>query len=589
MRRLTRDATITAAIIGLTLALGSTSATAGCGCAKPPPPPAAVRPGVASAGAAVSLFGTFLQIGTPYDVTFTSGTSGERVTLRATAVARRDLADGVSKPVLPVAVPDLPLGPTAITVAAASTGTTLLEIPDAAFTVAPTPLAIPNAYATHDWPGQQAAVGRDGTVYLALDVTDVQGAMVFDAQMRGYPLRFAAADVTFYNVQGFLMQRLVTGVVEPIPGMDVFPAVQATVDSDRLHYSRHEFVTYFLQHQERQPHAVDATDPDWHLDGTRHIDHDHLIVAIKGRMHTGALPAPGATPPLTLRVVTRSLFSEGLVGVAAITTSSDVLVDSFAVATPAGTGGSAGTSAAGGEAMLAGEAMLVPDDGDNLALVESSDGATVTRWDDYNVKSTSSTFDPAAFTFGSQGDMLTNGTLSLGSRSIVDGSATAASFRLATGAIITGARNAITTPVRFMEVMVPQGLTDLGAVLVGAGASRRIAGPGSFKMRSLGIARNAILYVDNTAGPVTVYVTGPVTLSSGGRVTTADLNPEKLAIYVATSDRVSLGVDSSFYGVVYAPTSPVVLSGSGEFFGAFLGATVSLGSGSHVHYDEQLR
>src|SRR5207247_3327840 len=65
----------------------------------------------------------------------------------------------------------------------------------------------------------------------------------------------------------------------------VFPAANPATDSDALHYSRHEFTTYFLQHMERQPHAVDSTDGNWHLDGSRHVDHNHL----RSEEHTSEL------------------------------------------------------------------------------------------------------------------------------------------------------------------------------------------------------------------------------------------------------------------------------------------------------------
>src|SRR6185295_5438423 len=145
----------------------------------------------------------------------------------------------------------------------------------------------------------QAAVGRNGIVYLALDLTNMQQPMVVTAQALGFPLRFTESDVVFYNRQGFLMQRLATpgknGVV-PVPGMFVVPTANGATDSDELHYSRHEFVTYFLQHQERQPHAVDPTDPNWHLDGSPHVDHNHLIIAITGTLFGVKLPAGATTP-----------------------------------------------------------------------------------------------------------------------------------------------------------------------------------------------------------------------------------------------------------------------------------------------------
>ncbi len=49
-------------------------------------------------------------------------------------------------------------------------------------------------------------------------------------------------------------------------------------------------------------HAIDPTDDDWHLDGTPHIDHNHLIVAIAGVYADGSLPQPGATKAFDLHL-----------------------------------------------------------------------------------------------------------------------------------------------------------------------------------------------------------------------------------------------------------------------------------------------
>ena len=74
-------------------------------------------------------------------------------------------------------------------------------------------------------------------------------------------------------------------------------AAQGSSDSDVLQYSRHEFSTFYLQHEEREQHWVDGQDPNWHLDGTPHIDHDHLILAITGVFDDESLPEAGTTPP----------------------------------------------------------------------------------------------------------------------------------------------------------------------------------------------------------------------------------------------------------------------------------------------------
>jgi len=524
-----RRATIASlGLLALVAALAVPPAWAGCGCEKPPPPPAAVRPSVAYSGAALTLFGPSLQTGHSYTVTFSSGTTQATASVTSTVVSRRDLADGVVRPQLVLQVPALPLGPTRIAVTDPTSGTSVLTADDASFTVAPQPVAIPGDYGKYRWPGFQAAVGRDGVVYIALDLTAVSTPIVFEAQAFGYPLRFSSDDVVFENIQGFLMQLLVqnsTSGVEPIPGMFVFPAENAAQDSDALHYSRHEFATYFLQHQERQPHALDPTDPNWHVDGSRHVDHNHLILAIMGHMPDGSLPAPGATPAFDLSAANYSLFYQGLVGESSVTMTASTTIDSY---TP-------GTSG-----------------------------------------------------FGSDGDVFTNGTLSISKKARIAGDATAASFDVSDNAQITGQQIPLREPATFMDIKVPTLLPDLGAIDLNGGG-QTIVGPGSFLVSAMRLNK-AALYVDNTAGPVTLYVTGPVEFRGGSTITLADPDPERFAVYLAGTSPVNLtGVDSTFHGVIYAPYSPLTITNNGEFFGAFVADRLRLGKSAAVHYWSALR
>ncbi|TMA38918.1 MAG: hypothetical protein E6J79_05065 [Deltaproteobacteria bacterium] len=167
-------------------------------------------------------------------------------------VNRRDLADGVFKNQLVIPVPDLPLGPAAIVASRAGHGPPQIRIDDTDFTIAPAPLPVPTQYGEWRVPGYHAAVGRDGVVYVSLDLTGTTEPLVFEARALGYPLRFTNADIIFRNAQGFLMQLLVGVDGEPVPGMFVVPASDPrSSDSDTLRYSRHEFTTYFLQHAER--------------------------------------------------------------------------------------------------------------------------------------------------------------------------------------------------------------------------------------------------------------------------------------------------------------------------------------------------
>ena len=105
---------------------------AGCGCDKAPPVPAQVRPHATYPGRDVTIFAPQLQDGHVYEVTFTSGLTGESATVATEAVMQRDLADSQYKTQVVVPLPDLPLGPTRVRVAHAEQDGALVSSDDAA-------------------------------------------------------------------------------------------------------------------------------------------------------------------------------------------------------------------------------------------------------------------------------------------------------------------------------------------------------------------------------------------------------------------------------------------------------------------------
>lgn len=300
-------------------------AQAGCGCEKPSPALATVRPQAVYAGAPMSLFSPRLQSGQAYTVVFTSGVATQSRTVQTQAVTKRDLADGRYKPQLIIPAPDLPLGPASISVSQAGQQTTLFTVSDALFTLVPQPVIIPAQAGEFAFENFQAAVSRGGITYLSLDVSQVTFPLAFQAQLKSYPLRFSNKEVVFYNRQGFLMQQW----DKKLPGLFSIAMATGGGDSDLLLYSRHEFNTYFLQHSERQPHALDPTDPNWHSNGTPHIDHNYLIVAVAGSLNGGPAPAPGATPPAPLVLQTASLFDRGFVGIDSVEMAGQSSADSY--------------------------------------------------------------------------------------------------------------------------------------------------------------------------------------------------------------------------------------------------------------------
>lgn len=494
---------------------------AGCGCDKPPPVPAELRPRATYAGAEVTVFHPDLVPGQSYVAEFVSGTTAQSASVQAVAASRRDLADGLFKSQLVVSLPDLPLGPTSITVG--DQAGTLLSLGDEALTVVGQPVVVPSKKGEYRTPDFQAAVSRDGVVYVALDLSQLTDPMVFRAQAVGYPLRFAGDETLFYNRQGFLMQQ----VDLAMPGLFSVAASTDSENSDVLQYSRHEFNTFYLQHEERQDHEVDATDPNWHLDGSPHIDHDHLVLAIGALLPDGSVPEAGATPAFDLVVSLFSLFQHGLVG----------------------------------------EAIVSMDDNAGTYSYSSIDRRA-----------------PSG-----EGDVLSNGLVVMRKGSTIEGDARAFDFDVSRRTTITGAQIVETRPTNFMPVNLPTNLEDAGNVTISGTERVTFVGPASYLLSDLTVSESSTLAIDNSAGPVTLYVTGAVSFTGNGYLEIADVTPEKFAIYVTGTGPVSFASNSLFYGVVYAPGAQIMISGNASMYGAFVGQELTMTDRAWVAYDLALR
>lgn len=306
----------------LALLITARGAEAGCGCAKPPPAVAAVRPHFASPGSDVTLIAADLTAGVSYTATFRAF-GGTEASVDGVAVSKRDFADGLVKTQLVVAAPDLAPGPATITVTPLGGGTTILQIAAEDFTLLQAPLPLAEANGKVEAQCYQAAVSSGGTVYFAFDVSDVAQQMIFEGRAGGYRLTFSAEDIVIYNTQGVTMQLLdpnVDGLYTIDDGPDAEDASElgahtlprsagdewsADNRSFRMTYDRHEFVTYNTLHGDDPAHGLDPTDPDWHLDGSRHFDHHHIVLAIQGLIDKATPAAPGVTPPFTFRVKRR--------------------------------------------------------------------------------------------------------------------------------------------------------------------------------------------------------------------------------------------------------------------------------------------
>jgi len=268
---------------------------AGCGCDKPPPPPAAVIPQAAFAGMAVTLFHPDLQVGQTWTVTFHN--SAASVATSADVTLKRAITDPTGHtytPQLTVIVPaDTPPGPTKLI---AATEEKRFQIPRSAFTVIGKPVAFAEQNATYETNDYSTAVGADGTLYMAAGgLNAVCKAMKFQTRLIEYPLRFASGAITIMNSQGFLVDALIDPNDPTLGVRRRFSLISKEKDkSDRLIYRRHSFAQYCQDHQPGGPKEVDSWDPNWHMDGTPHVDYSTLIFAIEGNFDDGTTPAVGS-------------------------------------------------------------------------------------------------------------------------------------------------------------------------------------------------------------------------------------------------------------------------------------------------------
>ncbi len=294
MTAVTRFLALTAAFALLTLVPSPTPVQAGCGCDHPPPAWAPIMPPFASAGQTLLInaqkdeFG----VGATYEVSF--GTPGW-LTPRANVVAD-------SKTQLRVEMPSMvPVGPVEVHVTEVEGsergGSVVYD--RSLFTAMALPRVIPAGDSVMLMENLVVAVSAGGTILVPFDLRNVLDPTQFAMSFADWPLRFGAGDVVFYNRDGVDLTLFTLTVddstarewgsyygwtVEDDAGLSgevynsqVAQAWDPAKESDLLTYWRHEFHTYAAAHEIGGSHEVSE---GFHPDGSFHVDHDLLVVAI---------------------------------------------------------------------------------------------------------------------------------------------------------------------------------------------------------------------------------------------------------------------------------------------------------------------
>jgi hypothetical protein len=143
-------------------------------------------------------------------------------------------------------------------------------------------------------------------------------------------------------------------------------------------------------------------------------------------------------------------------------------------------------------------------------------------------------------------------------------------------------------PAGFTVIPVPSGATNLplgshtpGTLSINTAAQSITLAPGNYVAANVNVSSPGAINV-SPAGEVRIWVTGSLNL--GGNL---NLNgvPKNLAFLATSSGFVNInGGGGALYGMVYAPTSGIFVSG--PVFGTVIGSSVAVNSGGAVHFDQ---
>jgi hypothetical protein len=107
---------------------------------------------------------------------------------------------------------------------------------------------------------------------------------------------------------------------------------------------------------------------------------------------------------------------------------------------------------------------------------------------------------------------------------------------------------------------------------------------GDYFLQGIAMGSGETITIDDSAGPVTIYLDGPATFSSGSIVNSPS-TPRNLTIYSRSNQPIGLFNSSSFAGTIYAPYSSVEIKNSGLFYGVLWCSALDVKNGADLYID----
>jgi len=194
----------------------------------------------------------------------------------------------------------------------------------------------------------------------------------------------------------------------------------------------------------------------------------------------------------------------------------------------------------------------------------------------------------SAGTAGNRGSFASNGQFTMNSGSKVNGNYYSYEHQpvLNGGSTITGTttiyspRNSPVTPT------TPAGATSLGSITLNNNGTTTLTA-GNYSSTGITLNSGSTLTVNAASGVVNLYMSGAFTMNGGAVNVTGNI-PNNFHIYVVNSSALTLNSSSTLCAVVFMPVGAFTMNHSNALFGSITAQTITLYSGSAIHYDQAL-
>lgn len=113
-------------------------------------------------------------------------------------------------------------------------------------------------------------------------------------------------------------------------------------------------------------------------------------------------------------------------------------------------------------------------------------------------------------------------------------------------------------------------------------------GGAHYYFTAITLRNGAVLNIDATAGPVHIFLAGPLEAKNGSAINNT-FEPTDFAIFSNAADNLVFKHGSDFKGLLYAPYAQVEMKNSADIYGAIWAQTVFAHNSGELYYDTRLQ